>query len=297
MSSAAQLRGLLARGEPLVLGGVYDGITTRLAHAAGFKAMFVGGFSVAASLLGEPDFGYLTQTEMSAAAQRICRLTDRPVLVDADTGYGNALNVLRTVELYHSAGAAGLFLEDQVWPKRCGHMRGKQVVEAEEWLAKLRAVKENPWGFDLFLVARTDARAVAGLDEAIRRAQLAHEMGADATFIEAPESVAELERIGREVPGVKVANMLEFGRTPLLPARELATLGFQLIVNPLSALLASAAAIRSVYNRLREDGTLAGHLPQLLPLQDWYDLVKLAEHYELAERFAAPSLHKRSPQS
>ncbi len=297
MSSAAQLRRLLARGQPLVLGGVYDGITTRLAHAAGFEAMFVGGFSVAASLLGEPDFGYLTQTEMSAAAQRICRLTDRPVLVDADTGYGNALNVLRTVELYHSAGAAGLFLEDQVWPKRCGHMRGKQVVEAEEWLAKLRAVKENPWGFDLFLVARTDARAVAGLDEAIRRAQLAHEMGADATFIEAPESVAELERIGREVPGVKVANMLEFGRTPLLPARELAALGFQLIVNPLSALLASAAAIRSVYNRLREEGTLAGHLPQLLPLQDWYDLVKLAEHYELAERFAAPSLHKRPPQS
>jgi len=141
MSGAERIRALLRENRPLVLGGVYDGVTTRLAEQAGFEALFVGGFSVAATLLGEPDFGYVTQTEMADAARRLCRLTSLPILVDADTGYGNALNALRTAELYHAAGAAGLFLEDQVWPKRCGHMRGKHVVERGEWLAKLEAVR------------------------------------------------------------------------------------------------------------------------------------------------------------
>lgn len=286
MNRAQQMRALLEQQEPIVLGGVYDGVSTRLAESAGFEALFVGGFSVAASLLGEPDFGYLTQTEMADVARRICRLTDRPVLVDADTGYGNALNVLRTVELYHAAGAAGLFLEDQVWPKRCGHMRGKQVVGRDEWLVKLKAVKHNPHGADLFLVARTDARSVLGLDEAIERARAAFDLGADATFIEAPESTAELERIGREVPGPKVANMLEFGRTPLLTPKELGDLGFQLIVNPLSALLAAAKAVRDVYSLLRTAGTLRDSLSQLLlPLDQWYELVHLDQHYATAERF------------
>ncbi len=141
MSGAERIRALLREDRPLVLGGVYDGVTTRLAEQAGFEALFIGGFSVAATLLGEPDFGYVTQTEMADAARRLCRLTSLPILVDADTGYGNALNALRTAELYHAAGAAGLFLEDQVWPKRCGHMRGKHVVERGEWLAKLEAVR------------------------------------------------------------------------------------------------------------------------------------------------------------
>src|SRR5262245_38497229 len=140
MTTAAQrIRDLLRDDRPLVLGGVYDGLSTLVANAAGFELLFVGGFSVAATHLGLPDFGYLTQTEIADAARRICRLTDHPVLVDADTGYGNALNVIRTVEMFQNAGAAGLFLEDQVWPKRCGHLRGKQVVERTEWLAKLRA--------------------------------------------------------------------------------------------------------------------------------------------------------------
>ena len=151
MSTAAQkVRDLLEQDRPLVLGGVYDGLSTRIAHRAGFEVLFIGGFSVAATLLGEPDFGYLTQTEMADTARRVCRLTDRPVLVDADTGYGNALNVIRTVRLYQEAGAAGLFLEDQVWPKRCGHMSGKRIVERGEWLGKLRAVLEMRGERDLF---------------------------------------------------------------------------------------------------------------------------------------------------
>src|SRR5512143_1243668 len=177
LSLARRIRDLLKENRPLVMGGVYDGLSTRLADRTGFEVLFMGGFSVSATLLGEPDFGYLTQTEIADTARRVCRLTARPVLVDADTGYGNALNVRRTVELFHAAGAAGLFLEDQVWPKRCGHLRGKRVVERGEWLGKLRAVLDMRPARDLFLVARTDARAVVSLDEAIARGLAARDLG------------------------------------------------------------------------------------------------------------------------
>jgi 2-methylisocitrate lyase-like PEP mutase family enzyme len=282
---AQRIRDLLQRNRPLVLGGVYDGLSARIAQRTGFEVLFMGGFSVAATLLGEPDFGYLTQTEMADTARRVCRLTDRPVLVDADTGYGNALNVIRTVELYQSAGAAGLFLEDQVWPKRCGHMRGKRVVERGEWLGKLRAVLETRGERDLFLVARTDARAVLGIDEAIARGQAARDLGADAVFIEAPESVAELEQIARAIPGPKVANMVEHGKTPLLSPDELHQRGFDLIVTPLAALLASAKALQEAYALLRRDGTLRDHLDRLLPFDEFNQLVELERHYALDERY------------
>jgi methylisocitrate lyase len=279
------MRDLLTENRPLVLGGVYDGLSTRLAEQAGFEALFIGGFSVAATLLGEPDFGYLTQTEMAETARRVCRLTTRPVLVDADTGYGNALNVLRTVELYHAAGAAGLFLEDQVFPKRCGHMGGKQVVERNEWLSKLRAVRSRADNNDLFLVARTDARAALGLDEAIRRGQAARDLGADAVFIEAPQSKAELEQIARAIPGPKVANMVEGGKTPLLSPPELHDLGFDLIVTPLAALLAAARAIRDVYGELRRSGTMRDRLGELLSFDEFNALVELDRHYALERQF------------
>lgn len=282
---ARRVRDLAAAGRPLVMGGVYDGLSARLADQAGFEVLFMGGFSVAATMLGEPDFGYLTQTEMAECARRVCRLTQRPVLVDADTGYGNALNVLRTVELYHAAGAAGMFLEDQVWPKRCGHMQGKQVVERREWLAKLRAVVSERGRHDLFLVARTDARAAIGLDEAIARGQAARDLGVDAVFIEAPESVAELERIARAIPGPKVANMVEGGRTPLLPPDELHALGFDLIVTPLAALLSAAKAVRDTYAELRRAGTMRGQLDRLLSFDEFNALIDLERHYALERRF------------
>jgi 2-methylisocitrate lyase-like PEP mutase family enzyme len=284
-TNAQQIRDLLRQDRPLVLGGVYDGLTARLAQHAGFEVLFIGGFSVAATLLGEPDFGYLTQTEMAETARRVCRLTDRPVLVDADTGYGNALNVRRTVELFRSAGAAGLFLEDQVWPKRCGHMRGKRVVEREEWLAKLRAVLDTRAQGDLFLVARTDARGAMGLGEAVARGQAAHALGADAVFVEAPESVAELEQIARAIPGPKVANMVEHGKTPLLTPTELHHLGFDLIVTPLAALLASAKAIQETYALLRREGTVRDHLDRLMPFDAFNELVDLERHYALERRY------------
>jgi len=284
-TKSQRIRDLLAEDQPLVLGGVYDGLSARLAHRAGFDVLFMGGFSVAATLLGEPDFGYLTQTEIADTARRVCRLTDRPVLVDADTGYGNALNVIRTLELFQNAGAAGLFLEDQVWPKRCGHMGGKRVVERGEWVAKLRAVLEMRGARDCFLVARTDARAAIGLDEAIARGQAARDLGADAVFIEAPESVAEFEAIARAIPGPKVANMVEHGRTPLLSPAELHDLGFDLIVTPLAGLLASARALADTYAVLREHGTMRGHLDRLLSFDAFNELVELPRHSALDARF------------
>lgn len=283
-TGAARIRRLLEDERPIVMGGVYDGVSARLADRAGFEVLFMGGFSVAASLLGEPDFGLLTQTEMADAARRLCRLTDLPVLVDADTGYGNVLNALRTLELYQDAGAAGLFLEDQVWPKRCGHMRGKRVVERVEWLAKLRTVIQHRGERDCYLVARTDARAALGLDEAIERGKAARDLGADAVFIEAPESAAELERIGREIPGPKVANMVEHGRTPLLAPDELHDLGFDLIVTPLAGLLASAKALETTYARLRAHGTMRRHLRDLMPFEEFNDLVDLERYYALERK-------------
>jgi 2-methylisocitrate lyase-like PEP mutase family enzyme len=284
-SKAQQIRDLLKEDRPLVMGGVYDGLSTRIAHRAGFEVLFIGGFSVAATLLGEPDFGYLTQTEMADTARRVCRLTDRPLLVDADTGYGNPLNVIRTVQLYQDAGAAGLFLEDQVWPKRCGHLRGKRVVERAEWLAKLRAVLDTRGERDLFLVARTDARAAVGLEEAIERGRAARDLGADAIFIEAPESVAELEQVARAIPGFKVANMVEHGQTPLLSPAELHQLGFDLIVTPLTGLMASAKALQAVYAVLRREGTLRQNLDPLMPFEEFNRLVELERHYALEQRY------------
>ena len=285
-AKAERIRALVGERRPLVMGGVYDGLTTRLADRAGFDILFAGGFSVAATLLGEPDFGFLTQTEMAATAQRICRLTDKPVLIDADTGYGNPLSVLRTVELWHTGGAAGLFLEDQVWPKRCGHMRGKQVVERSDWLAKLGAVLSARPRHDLFLVARTDARAVLGLEEAIERGKAARDLGADAVFVEAPESVAEMEAIARAIPGPKVANMVEGGRTPLLGPDELHELGFDLIVHPLTALLAATKAIAGVYETLRTQGTTRQATAALVSFEEFNDIIDLQRYYELDAKLA-----------
>lgn len=291
-TSAQQIRNLLSESRPLVLGGIYDGVSTRLADRAGFEVLFMGGFSVSATALGEPDFGYLTQTEIADAARRLCRLTQRPVLVDADTGYGNALNVIRTVELLQNAGAAGIFLEDQVWPKRCGHMRGKRVIDRGEWLGKLRAVLDVRGSSDLFLIARTDARSAVGLDEAIRRGQAARDLGADAVFIEAPESIAELEQVAKAISGPKVANMIEHGRTPLLNPQELHDLGFDLIVTPLAGLLASARALQETYSILRREGTLRGHLDQLLPFDDFNELMNLDTQYVLEGRYNAQNFSR-----
>ena len=282
---AAEIRARLQSGAPLVMPGVFDALSARIAVRAGFEITFVSGYSVSATQLGEPDFGILTQTEVVAAATRICGAVDVPVLIDADTGYGNAINVVRTVRELMRAGAAGMFLEDQVWPKRCGHMRGKRVIPAGEQVAKLRAAVATRGDGDFFIVARTDARQANGLDDAIARALAYRDAGADALFVEAPQSLDELREIGRRLPGPLVANMVEEGVTPQLPPDELAALGFQLIVYPLSGLFAATRAMQEIYARLRTDGHTLAVRDRLMTFAEFNALVGLDEKYALDDRF------------
>jgi 2-methylisocitrate lyase-like PEP mutase family enzyme len=265
--------------------GVWDPLSARLAARAGFEVVFLSGYAVAGTLLGRPDIGLLTQPEMADAARRVCAAApDTMVVVDADTGYGNAVNVVRTVELWEQAGASGLFLEDQVWPKRCGHMAGKQVVDRDEWLGKLRAALDHRE--HLHVTARTDARAPLGLDDAIDRARRAAELGVDAVFVEAPESLAELEQIATALTDVTlVANMVETGRTPLLTPAELHDLGFDLIVSPLSGLLSATAALDAAYRRLATEGTLRDHLDDLCSFDSFTELVGLDAVRDLDARY------------
>lgn len=285
MQKAAHIRQALKEKGVLVMPGVYDALSAKIASRAGFEVIFITGYSLSATILGEPDFGILTQTEMLSAAQRICAIAPVPVIVDADTGYGNAINVMRTVKELIRAGAAGMFLEDQVWPKRCGHMKGKQVIALEEQIKKLKAAIEAKGGDDFYIVARTDARQALGLNDAIERGIAFKELGADAVFIEAPTSKEEMKEIARRVPGPLVANMIERGATPLMGPEELRDLGFQLIVWPLGPLYASAQALKEVYSALRTKGTTQGILDRLVSFDEFNEIVGLQEKYALDARY------------
>jgi methylisocitrate lyase len=265
--------------------GVWDALSARLAAEAGFGTVFLSGYCVSGTLLGLPDFGYLTQTEMAEVARRVCAANpELEVVVDADTGYGNPLNTIRTVELWQRAGASGIFLEDQVWPKRCGHMAGKQVIERGDWLAKLRAAVSV--GSDLHITARTDARAAIGLGEAVERAKMARDTGVDALFVEAPESVHEMEQIAAALPDITlVANMVETGKTPLLTPKELSDLGFLLVVSPLSGLFTMVKALQDSLRLLRVEGSLRDHLDRLVDFAEFGRLMDLDRHYETEQRF------------
>lgn len=276
---------LLEKERTLIFPGVYDALGAKLVERAGFPLTFISGYSVAATQLGLPDFGYLTQTEMVATAKRVCGSVSIPIIIDADTGYGNALNVIRTVNELIDAGAAGFFLEDQVWPKRCGHMKGKRVIPVEEQVQKIRAAVDARRGRDFFIVARTDARQVTGLEDAIRRCKRYKEAGADALFVEAPRSKEELAAIAKELPAPLVANMLEGGVTPLLTKDELDQVGFQLIVCPLTALYASAKAMQDLFGLINTAGTTRGALDRLLPFQQFHEIIDLEKYYTLDEQY------------
>ena len=270
-----RLRQRLADGESVLMPGVWDALSARLAAEAGFATVFLSGYCVSGTQLALPDYGFLTQTEMAEQARRVTAANPGlDVVVDGDTGYGNPLNVVRTVELWEAAGAAGVFIEDQVWPKRCGHMSGKQVVPADEWLAKLRAAVDHR--SSMLVCARTDARAALGLDEAIERAKAAVDTGVDAVFVEAPETTAEMERIAAEVEApVLVANMVEAGLTPLLTPAELTDLGFRLVVSPLTALFTMVRAVRESLQVLAGAGSLRDDLDRLVSFDEFTDLVGL----------------------
>lgn len=283
--ATTRVQAILDEVGSLAFPGIYDTLSAKIAEKVGFPMAFVSGYSLAASTIGEPDFGLLTQTEVVERARQICASVDIPVIVDADTGYGNPLNVYRTVKDLIAAGAAGCFLEDQVWPKKCGHMRNKKVIEREQYLQKIAAAVEARGDADFFIVARTDAEAVLGLDEAIARVEGARALGADASFVEAPGSLEQLKEIGKRVPKPMVANMIEGGKTPVLPKEELADMGFQLILYPLTGLYAAAASMRDFYQKLLDDGTTIGKENELMQFAEFNDLIGVEEKYRLAEKF------------
>jgi 2-methylisocitrate lyase-like PEP mutase family enzyme len=274
------------RTGPVLAPGAYDALSARLVEQAGFDVAYMTGFGTTASLLGRPDVGLLGQGEMVDNARRMVAAVDVPVIADADTGYGNPINVVRTVREYEQAGVAGLHLEDQVMPKRCGHMAGKAVVPCDEMLAKIRAAVEARTDPDLVLIARTDVAAVESVDAAVDRARRFADAGADVLFVEAPSSEADIEKVATALSDHRlVFNWAEGGRTPPLPLARLTELGFALVIFPVATLLAADAAIRAMLTRLRAEGTPAGFVDELGGLDAFADRVGLSEVRELEERY------------
>ncbi len=286
MGWGKKLRERLQKKEILIVPGVYDALTAKIAVAAGFESLAMGGYAIAASRLGEPDVGYLSMTEMAEALAMITRAAEVPIIADGDTGYGNALSARRTMREYEAAGAAAILLEDQVWPKRCGHMAGKQVVEAEEHAKKLRAAADAKIDPDTILIARTDARAVLGLDAAIERGRRYLDSGADALFVEAPHNEWELEEIRRSFPDeILMANMIEGGRTPNLTAADLENMGYNIVFWPCSAVYTVTAARSSVLRSLRDTGSTKNAAVPLLDFTQFNHFIGLDTYNELDKRY------------
>ena len=259
MSRAATLRKRLEGPEIIVMPGAYDVLTAVLIERAGFDTVFTTGFGASASMLGVPDIGLLTMPEAVDLARRVTTAVSIPLVADMDTGYGNPLNVIRTVEQCIAADVGGIILEDQEWPKKCGHFAGKRVIPLEDHVQKIRAAVDARSGHDLVLIARTDARAPLGMDEAVTRGRAYREAGADVVFIEAPRSLEDLETIVAAFPDVPLfANMIEGGVTPFLSYQELQEIGFKMVVYPLSSLFTTANAVARMLEVLRETGTTAG---------------------------------------
>ena len=288
MTKSSILRRRLAGDEIIVLPGAYDALSAKLIEQAGFCQFFTTGFGLAASTLGEPDIGLLTQTETLDRARRIAHTVDIPLVADMDTGYGNPINVIRTVRECVQAGIAGIILEDQEWPKRCGHLEGKRVVPAGDHVQKLRAAVHARGDDDLVIIARTDARAVHGVDDAIERSHANVEAGADVVFIEAPRSMDELRAVRAAFdPDVPLfANMIEDGVTPFLSAAELQDLGYKMVVYPLSGLFAATAALQRTYAALVADGTTAAAGP-MAGLEEFKDIIGVPAYGELEREFVS----------
>jgi 2,3-dimethylmalate lyase len=286
-AGARKLRQLLDGAQPVLAPGAFDAFSARLIESIGFSVVYMTGFGTAASRLGRPDVGLLTMTEMVDNAARIVDAVDVPVIADADTGYGNAINVVRTVQQYEQAGVAAIHLEDQVWPKKCGHMEGKQVIGADEMAEKIRAAKAAQTSEDFVVIARTDSRAVMGFDAALERARQYEAAGADLLFIEALETVAEVEAAASAFSHAQlVFNWAEGGKTPPLDLDQLAQLGFKLVIYPLSVLLTYMSAARQALNNLYEHGAPLGYLEDLPSFKEILDFIGAPELQALERQFS-----------
>jgi methylisocitrate lyase len=276
---------MLKSKKPLVIPGVYDALGAKIAQKVGFDAMFQTGYGTSATLFGMPDYGFIGATETVDNARRICRAVSVPVIVDSDTGYGNALSVWKLVKELESAGASGIFLEDQRWPKRCGHMQGKDVVSQEEYTEKLSAAIDARESKDFIIVARTDARATKGLDEAIERGKQNKKTGADAVFVEAPISIDEMKRIGKEINTPLVANMIEGGATPISSAETLSKMGFNIILYPLSVLYANTFATMNILQELKKTGNTSKYKQKVVNFDQFNDLVELPKFRKMEKKY------------
>lgn len=288
MPDAASLRALLAREGCLVLPGVFDGISARMADSLGFEALYMTGYGTVASALGAPDAGIATYTEMLDRVRCVAGAIRVPFIADGDTGYGGLLNVDRTVRGYAAAGAGGIQIEDQEFPKKCGHTEYRRVIPADDAVAKVRVAVDARPGRDFLVVARTDARYSEGMDAALRRGERFLEAGADVLFVESPESPEELRRVAETFRGAALlANMVEGGRTPYLSASELAAMGFKVALFPATGFLAAAGALRLAYGRLREAGIGTGGEAPMLPFAEMNALMGFPAVHAFERRYGA----------
>ncbi len=288
LSAAEKLRRLLKQPGLLVMPGCHDAISAKLCESMGFPSAFMSGFAVSASRLGVPDTGLISYAELLNQGQNICQAVSIPIWGDGDTGFGNALNIKRTVQGYAQAGFACIMLEDQIAPKRCGHTRGKSVVEIDEAAMRIQAaVDARNEGADILIMARTDARATHNLEEAIKRAQLFHQIGADINFLEAPESKAEMQQYCEQVEGYKFANLIENGKTPILPHQELEDMGFKIAVYPLTLLNVSIRAMQQALSSMQN-----GEKIDTLDFKELTQIVGFEDYYQQEQRY---EIEKHTP--
>lgn len=289
MKKTTQLRQLLTNKQILIAPGAHDALTAKVIAKVGFEAVYFTGYGQAASHLGMPDVGLLTMTEMVERVRNFVYAVDIPVIADGDTGFGNAVTAMRTVRMYEEAGAAAIQLEDQVAPKKCGHMIGRQVIAIEEMVGKIKAAVAARKDPDFVILARTDARTTQGIEEAIRRGKAYEEAGADVLFIESPESIEEMKLITSSFKVPVLANMVEGGRTPLLNTNELEKIGYNLVIFPTASTYVTAQAMFNLMNELKEKGTTQAVIDKMIPFSQFNELIGLPQIRQLENEYLPTS--------
>lgn len=280
-----KLKESLYKSQILVAPGAHDALTAKIIEKVGFDAVYMTGYGQSASHLGQPDVGLLTMTEMADRAAKFVEAVNVPVIADADTGFGNVINVQRTVREYEKAGVAALQLEDQVAPKKCGHMTGRQLISKEDMVAKIKSAVDARHDDDLLIIARTDARTNFGIEKALKRGKAYEEAGADIIFIESPESREEMEMINQKIEAPTLANMVEGGRTPLLSNDKLEEINYNLVIYPTASVYVTTKAMLDLMENLMAEETTANYIDEMIPFEDFNDIIGLGEIREKENKY------------